>query len=110
MCVIGADYTGYCCSLRDLQSRNTSTWTWTSLPSLPVMRSTVASLSGELIIVGGWRLWSAVNSIHQLVDGQWKKIGAMANERCQCLLACIENKIIIVGGYDEDHVEECVAL
>ncbi|CAI8058495.1 Kelch-like protein 20, partial [Geodia barretti] len=79
--VIGRDANGYSCSLAALPSSDqpiTSplTLSWKPLPPLPVKNSTAATLCGRLVLIGGLRR-SAVNSIHQLVDGQWVEIGSM---------------------------------
>ena len=75
--------------------------------------STTATLSGQLVLVGGGPYESPVSSIHQLLDGEWVKIGSMAKARSWCLVANQSpGDIIIVGGrsgYDDlDIVEECV--
>ena len=62
-----------------------------------------------LFIGGSRRGGSPVNSIHQLVDGRWVKIGSMATGRFMCLVVSPSpDKIIIVGGYESDIVEECI--
>ena len=81
--VIGDDGDGCSCSLQALLSSDlpissqsiTRSLTWTPFPRLPVPRSTAATLCGQLVIIGGERDGSSVNSIHQLVDGQWVNIG-----------------------------------
>ena len=122
--VIGTHANGYSCSLQEaLQSsdqRITSplTLSWKPLPPLPVRASTAATLCGQLVVIGGRRRdGSPVNSIHQLVDGQWVKIGSMATGRNQCLVVSPSpDKIIIVGGvgslFDESAVivEECIVV
>ena len=123
--VIGRDANGYSCSLQALPSSDqpiTSplTLSWKPLPPLPVTYSTAATLCGQLVVIGGKRRdGSSVNSIHQLVDGQWVEIGSMATGRYWCLLvvSASPDKIIIVGGYksfsesvyvNTDIVEECI--
>ena len=120
--VIGRDGDGYSCSLQALLSSNqpirsqSRTLTWTPLPRLPVECSTAATLCGQLVIIGGLRDESPVNSIHQLVDGQWVKIGSMSSGRWECLVASPSpDKIVVVGGwgarnYRLDSVEVCVAV
>ena len=119
--VIGSDDNGYSCSLQALSSserRITSplTLSWKPLPRLPVTYSTAATLCGQLVIIGGWQQWSPVNSIHQLLDGEWVKIGSMASGRNCCLVASPSpDRIIIVGGYYValsalDSVEACVVV
>ena len=120
--VIGYDGDGYSCSLQALLSSNqpigsqSRTPTWTPLPRLPVTHSTAATLCGQLMIIGGRRDGSAVNSIHQLVDGQWVNIGSMSSGRYRCLVASPSpDKMVVVGGvgasgYTLDSVEVCVAV
>ena len=120
--VIGYDDDGYSCSLQALLSSNqpigsqTRTPTWTPLPRLPVKHSTAATLCGQLVIIGGMRGGSTVNSIHQLVNGQWVNIGSMSSGRWMCLVASPSpDKMVVVGGfgtngYALDSVEVCVAV
>ena len=77
---------GYSCSLQSLPSNDrpiTSplTLSWKPLPPLPVRWSTAATLCGQLVLIGGEQDGSSVNSIHQLVEGQWVKIGSMTSGR-----------------------------
>ena len=118
--VIGIFSNGYSCSLSSLPSRDqpiTSplTLSWKPLPHLPVEWSTAATLCGQLVFIGGYQGGSPVNSIHQLVGGEWVKIGSMAGVRGYCLVVSPSpDKIIIVGGilhtFMTDTVEECVAF
>ena len=114
--VIGDDRNGYSCSLHSLPSNDgpiTSplTLSWKSLPPLPVTGSTAATLCGQLVLIGGRQYMSPANSIRQLVEGQWVKIGSMTSGRYWCLaVSPSPGKILIVGGVFEDSVEECVAV
>ena len=115
--VIGYDDNGYSCSLQALPSSDTPitsplTLSWKPLPRLPVTDSTAATLCGELVIIGGWQDGSTVNSIHQLVDGEWVRIGSVASGRQICLVASPSpDRIIIVGGVGAfDRVEECAVV
>ena len=111
--VIGAVANGYSCSLATLPSSDqpiTSplTLSWKPLPPLPVEDSTAATLCGQLVLIGGRRGGLPVNSIHQLVDGQWVEIGSMTSERYYCLVASSSpDNIIIVA---DSTVEECVVV
>ena len=116
--VIGHD-NGYSCSIPSSDEPITSQSiphliSWTSLPHLPVIRSTAATLYEQLVIIGGIQGRSSVNSIHQLVDGQWVKIGSMSSNRWDCLVVSPSpDRMMIVGGYGwgtKDSVEECVVL
>ena len=114
--VIGIHRNGYSCSLQSLPSNDrpiTSplTLSWKPLPPLPVTDSTAATLCGQLVLIGGGQGWSPVNSIHQLVEGQWVEIGSMTSGRWRCLaVSPSPDRILIVGGLGEDYVEECVAV
>ena len=117
--VIGYYGDGYSCSLQALLSSDqpvtsqsvSSMITWTLLPRQPVMGSTAATLCGHLVIVGGIQGRSYVNSIHQLLDGQWVKIGSMSSSRKECLVVSPSpDKMMIVGGVGEVSVEECVVV
>ena len=122
--VIGGDGTGYSCSLQALLSSDhpitsqsiSNILTWTPLPQLPMERSTAATLCGQLVTVCGWQGMSYVNSIHQLLDGQWVKIGSMSSGRSNCLVVTPSpDKMMIVGGYGArnqllNSVEECVVV
>ena len=115
--VIGINANGYSCSLAALPSSDQPITSplilsWKPLPPLPVAYSTAATLCGQLVLIGGSLL--PVNSIHQLVGGQWVEIGSMTSARSSCLVASPSpDKIIIVGGNKEpfqllDVVEECI--
>ena len=117
--VIGGDDNGYSCCLQALPSSDQPITSqsirhlisWTSLPRLPVTHSTAATLCGQLVIIGGQRGSSLVNSIHQLLDGQWVEIGSMSRCRQWCLVVSPSpDKMMIVGGVGEDSVEECIAV
>ena len=119
--VISGGDNGYSCSLQALPSsdqRITSQSirhliSWTSLPRLPVKLSTAATLCGQLVIIGGYgQGLSPVNSIHQLVNGQWVEIGSMSRGRWECLVVSPSpDKMMIVGGAGApDSVEECTVV
>ena len=119
--VIGHDANGYSCSLQALPSSDqpiTSplTLSWKPLPPLPVECSTAATLCGQLVVIGGLTQdGSPVNTIHQLVDGQWVEIGSMASSKIDSLVVSPSpDKIIIVGGLgassQSQDIEECVVV
>ena len=115
--VIGSDGNGYSCSLQALPSSDrpitsSLTLSWKPLPRLPVTGSTAVTLCGQLVIIGGWQDRSSVNSILQLVDGEWVRIGSTASGRHYCLVASPSpDRIIIVGGVSaRDSVEECAVV
>ena len=114
--VIGVEGKGYSCSLQSLPSNERPittplTLSWKPLPPLPVTDSTAATLCGQLVLIGGSQGWSPPNSIHQLVEGQWVEIGSMTSGRHWCLaVSPSPDRILIVGGFRADSVEECVPV
>lgn len=115
--VIGHDDTGYWCSLSSITSDSAITSqsaarliVWEPLPPLPVKSSTIATLSGQLVAIGGKQSsGKSVNSIYQLLEERWVKIGSMSHARNRCLAVCpSSNKMLIVGGVDaQESAEEC---
>ena len=76
---------------------------WKPLPYLPLLYSTSVILAGQLVCVGGRRGGGVRspqdNSIHQLVDGQWVKIGTVSSARDFCLVVTPSpDKMLLVGG------------
>ena len=122
--VIGWNDNGYTCSIKNLPSSDEPITSqsiphlisWTSLPHLPVARSTAATLYGQLVIIGGMQDGSSVNSIYQLVDGKWVAIGSMSSDRRECLVVSPSpDRMMIVGGYGAGlfplhSVEECIVV
>ena len=122
--VIGCDGNGFSCAVQDLPSSDqpitsqsrSRTISWSPLPPLPVTNSTAATIGGQLVIIGGIRNGSGMDSILQLVDGQWVVIGFMSSNRCMCLVVSQSpDKMMIVGGWrgielPTDTVEECVVV
>ena len=113
---------GYSCSLQALLSSDRPITSqsiphlisWTSLPRLLVTFSTAATLSGQLVIIGGLQDLPTVKTIQQLLDGQWVKIGSMSCGRSECLVVTPSpDKMMIVGsgwGEGRDSVEECITV
>ena len=79
---------------------------WTPLPHLPLYDSTPAILAGQLVCVGGTqgagRGARRDDSIHQLVDGQWVKIGSLSSARDRCLVVTPSpDRMLVMGGVTE---------
>ena len=94
---------------------------WKPLPDLPLHNSTPAILTGQLVCVGGRRgrgLGSPRDdSVHQLVDGQWVKIGSLSSTREICLVVTPSpDRMLLVGGVTglftslSDSVEMCEVI
>ena len=70
-----------------------------SLLYIPVVDSTAATLSGEIVIIGGGGR-PPVKTIHQLFNGQWVKIGCMSCDRRWCLIVSPSpGKMMIYSGW-----------
>ena len=81
---------------------------WTQIPHLPLYDSTPAILAGQLVCVGGRQGESGLSrrddSIHQLVDGQWVKIGSLSSARNLCLVVTPSpDRMLVVEGYTESY-------
>ena len=78
-------------------SQTTSPQIWRALPGVPARFSTPASLCGQLVAVGGWR----VSTIHQynMTSGSWEAIGSMPTARYASLVVVLPgDKMLVVGG------------
>ena len=107
--VIGEECEGYSCFIQPLPPSGKAVMfnpikPWNPLPRLPVRASTAATLSGQLVIVGGKQDSTPVLSgkaIHQLLNGKWVKIGSLSRDREWCLVAShLQDNMIIIGGVD----------
>ena len=87
---------------------------WTPLPHLPLYCSTPAILAGQLVCVGGrqgegWQ--PRDDSIHQLVDGQWVKIGSLSSARYDCLVVTPSpDRMLVVGGHTDSSLSDNVEM
>ena len=133
------DVEGFSCSLRDtgfLQKPITApphSLSWDTLPTLPAKDPMCATLCGQLVIVGGFNVFFELvenqnpavdngflrmpscfqpsSTINQLVDGQWVVVGSMSRARRDCLVVTpLPDKMLIVGGWKENMVEECLVV
>ena len=77
---------------------------WREVASLPVTRSTCASLNGQLIAVGGEdsHNMKTTNSVYAYdpTTDRWDVISRMPTARERCLVAVLPgNQLMVVGGY-----------
>ena len=121
--VAGCDGSVFSCSLQDLPASGSiegaqvaPAISWNEVCQLPVTHSTTATLGGALVTVGGQSRANkeSVDSIYQLVEGEWKEICQMSSKRFSCLIVAPSPKnLMIVGGFKNnvidtlDIVEEC---
>ena len=74
---------------------------WREVASLPVGRSTCASLNGQLIAVGGLDSDKTTNSVYAYdpTTDRWDVISTMPTARDRCLVAVLPgNQLMVVGG------------
>ena len=103
---------GYSCSLRQIATsshrmRSSSALTWTPLPPSPVKYSTIACLSNKPLLVGGIdrNTGSYSHTVYILSQGQWVECGSLSGGRCQCLVASLSEKEMVVVGGIRDHYQ-----
>jgi hypothetical protein len=95
--VVGDNTNGFSCSVNNLLAPDIQHWT--RLPRLPVTCTTIATLSGQPVIVGGKQNGSPINYIHQLIGERWVKVSSLSCAKHQCLVVSPSpNKMIVVGG------------
>ena len=76
---------------------------WRTLDNLPEHSSTLTTLCGELVAVGGWK---PTNTIYQYNPSAntWNEIKQIDEEiltaRCKCLIASLPgDKLVVIGGF-----------
>ena len=103
------------CSLADLlppqslgvrlRTLSTKPGVWWEIKNLPVIRSTLTTLGGHLLAIGGWNdLHGPTADVH-CYDHQtdsWHVVSKMKNKRYQPLSAVLpEDQLLVVGGVDK---------
>ncbi len=90
------------CSLFTLVQSRPSSDVWEKIASLPVSRSTLATINGLLLAVGGeTSLNGRTEDIYLYNPGSnsWTVVSQMSAARSQCLTALLpDNKLMVVGG------------
>ena len=102
--VISDKDTAYSISLSHLFTQEQPTSAsieWEKLTSLPVNNSTVATLSEQLIIVGGSKAHQeATSTIYQLLNNEWIEIAFMKSGRFMCIVGTPSpREVVVIGGY-----------
>ena len=72
--------------------------TWLPLPDAPVEGSTLSTMCGAVVAVGGERGFTATSDIHQVHSGEWVRIGCMDTARRLPIVAALPT-MVVVGGY-----------
>ena len=95
----------FLCSVEDLlKSTNSSDCSvWTRLANIPApMRSTLATLRGRVLAIGGQDGDNPTGAIHcyDVATNSWSVIGEMPTPRYLVLTAVLpSNELVVVGGY-----------
>ena len=73
---------------------------WQRLPQpLPVRWSSLASLSGAVVAVGGRRGLTTTGDVYQLYNSEWVRIGCMDTAREWPIVLALPGEMLVVGGY-----------
>ena len=93
--------------LRSLSLTNKTGGVWRRARDLPVTESTLITLGGHLLALGGkaGEDTTTVHCYHSHADS-WHVVSDMNNTRRRCLASVLpDNRLVVVGGYDNDTVE-----
>ena len=95
-------YSVYKCSLRQLTQSQPSSAIWEKIFPLPVSRSSLVTINGHLLAVGGWDSdRDNTKDIYQYTETSWTVISQISTPRSSCLTAALPgNKLMVVGGGD----------
>ena len=71
---------------------------------MPVTRSTLVSLRGDLLAIGGWDgSWKPTSDVYRYDShsDSWNVVSQMKNKQSACLAVTLPgDRIILVGGLD----------
>ncbi len=95
-------YSVYKCSLRQLTQSQPSSAIWEKIAPLPVSYSSLVTINGHLLAVGGRDSnRDKTKDIYQYNMTSWTVISQMSTPRSACLTAALPgNKLMVVGGDD----------
>ena len=96
---------GYCSPIAELLTSSGSrpALTWTPIPQPPVYASTIATLSGVPVLVGGAvrGIGTYSSTVYSLSHGQWVECGHLCEARSVCLVASLTTShMLVMGGRD----------
>ena len=73
--------------------------TWLPLPDAPWRVSTLSTMCGSVVAVGGTRGGTITSDIHQVHSGEWVRIGCMDTARYLPIVAAPPgDRLLVVGG------------
>ena len=91
----------FSCSVEDLKSTNSSDGgsVWTRLASIPTPSSTLATLRGRVLAIGGYDGINRAIHCYDVATNSWSVIGEMPTPRSRVLTAVLpSNELVVVGG------------
>ncbi len=97
----------YKCSLEQLVQSQPSLAIWENFTPLPISNSSLVTINGHLLAVGGENLCDnedkkirvSTNFIYQYKNSSWSPVGQMQISRSAPLIAALpKNKLMVVGG------------
>ena len=95
------------CHLSAITVPTQSMDTWKPVACLPVIKSTLATMNGSLLALGGTSHRNEdTRDVHQYntTTDRWQRICQMSIARSQCTTALFpDNKLIVVGGSSSKH-------
>ena len=92
-------YSVYKCSLRQLTQSQLSSALWEKITPLPVSKSSLVTINGHLLAVGGEDSRDKTKYIYQYNETSWTVISQMSTPRSSCSTAALPgNKLMVVGG------------
>ena len=93
-------YSVYKCSLRQLIQSQPSSAIWEKIAPLPVSDTTIVTINGHLLAVGGLDSnRDKTKDIYQYNETSWTVISQMSTPRYACSTAALpRNKLMVVGG------------
>ncbi len=107
-------YSVYKCSLRQLTQSQPSSAIWEKIAPLPVIDSSLATINGHLLAVGGLdsnRDRSKNILLYQYNETSWTVISQISTPRSSCSTAALPgNKLMVVGGDDTGRKCEVVTF
>ncbi len=101
----------YKCSLKQLVRYRPDLIIWEKITSLPVTRSSLVTVNGHLLAVGGEKVHRPTKKIYQYINESWTVVGHMTSTRSTPLTAVLPgNKLMVVDGYGAPHTCELVTI
>ncbi len=101
----------YKCLLEQLVQSQPSSAIWEKITSLSVSWSSLVTINGHLLAVGGCETKDRTNNIYQYINTSWTVVGHMTSPRSTPLTAILSgNKLMVVGGYGADRKCELATI